>query len=348
LNHYFNKAQRQHIIQHTVIQLINITMKSFSAIVVTLALQLLSFSALAQNEGQVHNVSRRIKSTKGPKSGIETETAGGTKLTKGSKSGKGKKSKSKSLVALVGNPTTGGFGTVTLRYNGDGSFLVALGMNKLPANTEGTAVITEGTSCEAPLNKTPFTSADKFDGSTNHYGVLGNGISMDAFRFNNGKTFEENCGKTVILYDNLNVNVGCGVLEEESMVKILEADIETYPGYTGDFSPKGTVKVSFFHDDTFRFHYDFSGTEQDCSDCGIHIHEGVSCANALDVKGHGFNSVLVHDLWTVAGGAFYNADSSGNAEGYFSMFTGYGYEESYHHAVVIHNSGDRIGCGILK
>ena len=122
----------------------------------------------------------------------------------------------------------------------------------------------------------------------------------------------------------------------------------TYPGYVGDLNARGKVKVTFHDNDTFKFHFALRGLEANCEGCGIHIHAGVSCATNEEVKGHGWNSVVVQDLWTPAGGAVYSTNKYGRAEGYFEMFNGYGYEENLNHAVVIHaQDGKRVGCGLL-
>lgn len=269
------------------------------------------------------------------------------KAAKGSKAAKSSKS-SKALVATVeGDDNL--IGTATLRFNADDSFLVSMDLNGLPATGNSQAVITMGTSCDVknliPLTK---TGSDVFDGTQNKIDSLDEGISKSAFRFSNGYKQAEIMGKTVIIYKDTEV-IGCGVLGKAMTNKKLVAEMGAYPGYTGDLKAGGHVTVTFNDDDTFKFQYDVSGLEANCNGCGIHIHAGVSCATHETVKGHGWNSVVVQDLWTAAGGAFYNADSSGSADGYFEIFNGFGYEENTHHAVVIHGQdGTRIGCGVLK
>jgi hypothetical protein len=312
-------------------------MKTYSVILTTLLIEL--FTQTFSFYAEANEIRRRTKATKVPK---------GVKGEKGSKSGKNKKGKSSALVGLIGVPDNSEpFGTVTVRYSVDGSFLLAVNLNALEPGS-GSVMITEGTSCDGTYNLTPFTSKDTWDGTVNYYNALTEGISKSAFRFNNGKTYQENLGKTVILKDSTSAPVGCAVLKEETMVKTLEAKMGPYPGYTGTLKPSGKVRVMFSHDDTFRFQYDFSGLDANCTNCGVHIHSGLSCASTAEVKGHGFNSVLVQDLWTTDGGAFYNSDANGYASGYFSLFNGFGYEENFHHAVVIHSqTGSRIACGVL-
>ena len=272
------------------------------------------------------------------------------KPSKGSKALSGKAAKSskgsKPLIATVKGDNL--IGTTTLRFNADGSFLVSMDLNGLPPAGNSQAVITMGTSCDVQ-NLTHFTktSGDEFDGSQNMISSLAEGISKSAFRFNNGYKQAEIMGKTVIIYHETEV-IGCGVIGKAMENEKLVAEIGSYPGYTGDLKAGGHVTVTFNDDDTFKFQYDVSGLEANCNGCGIHIHAGVSCATHAEVLGHYWNSVVVQDLWTAAGGAVYNTDSSGSGDGYFEITNGFGYEENKDHAVVMHQQdGTRIGCGVL-
>lgn len=257
------------------------------------------------------------------------------------------------LVALIQDAggKAGIIGTATLRFNPDQSFLFALDLNGLPE--DGVAVITDGTSCD-DISEIPYTDASNggsdFDGMMNTYQALDEGISKSAFRFNNGYNSNQNLGKTVLLYSksDLSTVLACGVLEPEVEKTVLAADMGVYPGYTGSLSPSGRVKVTFRDDDSFQFRFRLSGLEADCVGCGIHIHAGTSCATHEEVLGHGWNAVVVQDLWTAVGGATYSTNSSGKARGFFELYNGFGYEENLNHAVVIHmQDGTRVGCGVL-
>ncbi len=107
-----------------------------------------------------------------------------------------------------------------------------------------------------------------------------------------------------------------------------------YPNYEGDIEAADMVTVTYTSGDCFVFQYMLSA--------------GTSCETHELVKGHGWNSVVVKDLWTATGGATYNTDASGSSMGFFNMFNGYGYKENYQHAVLIHGQdGTHMGCGIL-
>ena len=121
-----------------------------------------------------------------------------------------------------------------------------------------------------------------------------------------------------------------------------------YPGYTGPIDVSGSVTVSFPRTGSLQFAFELDGLEENCVDCGIHIHTGTTCSVASEVGGHYFREGTV-DPWTTAGGAVYNSDGNGEAMGVFSVTSGFDtYEENLGHAVVIHaQDGTRLACGIL-
>jgi len=295
--------------------------------------------------------------------------AGGERTRKLSKSSKNKPTRKPptpppvdSLVAFIepfGDDATA-LGTTTLSYNPDGFFLVSLELNFLTGPASGTVTITEGTSCD-PLDSgfstTPFVMGDDnpdvWNGEINFYdtiGISGEAISKSAFRISNGATVVENSGKTVHIVTSDGIAIGCGMLKSQTMEKRMVAVMNSYPEYDGPLSPSGTVTVDYTTagSDVFVFSWDLKGLKENCEKCGIHIHAGLSCATPEDVLGHGWNSAVVQDLWTAAGGAFYNTNSRGRSTGFFNMYNGFGYEENFHHAVVIHTQdGKRVGCGVL-
>eukprot|EP00579_Thalassiosira_antarctica_P030301 CAMPEP_0202034010 /NCGR_PEP_ID=MMETSP0905-20130828/66342_1 /ASSEMBLY_ACC=CAM_ASM_000554 /TAXON_ID=420261 /ORGANISM="Thalassiosira antarctica, Strain CCMP982" /LENGTH=436 /DNA_ID=CAMNT_0048597925 /DNA_START=11 /DNA_END=1321 /DNA_ORIENTATION=- len=143
--------------------------------------------------------------------------------------------------------------------------------------------------------------------------------------------------------------VVCGVLGVAGDRMLLAAEMDVYPGYTGSHVVTGDVRVTYRKDDTFKFRYNLKGLEADCEGCGIHIHEGTSCDSHELVKGHYWDDEVVEDLWTTAGGATYDSDAEGNAEGYFNVYNGYSFGKNVGHAVVVHaQSGARVACGVLE
>ena len=121
-----------------------------------------------------------------------------------------------------------------------------------------------------------------------------------------------------------------------------------YPDYTGDITPSGSVEVTFPKQNSTNLSYDLSGLRAECTDCGVHIHEGTTCDDADEVGGHYFS--VAEDPWTPDGGATYDANKKGFAKGSFTLTSGEDmYADNVDHAVVIHDQdGTRISCGILK
>lgn len=271
----------------------------------------------------------------------------------------------KTLIANIapGNDNSTAFGTVRTTSNKDGSFLVSLDLNLQDSDgnmdhvLEGYVLITVGSNCnptalpeslDSLLNPSVELRSFKYEG----IGEMSSAISKSAFRMNNGFSMKSIRGKAVHIFNsdpNNLVLMGCGIFEKEVQEKTLVAKMGTYPGYEGELDASGKVTVTFNEDDTFTFSYKLKGLKQNCVGCGIHIHAGTSCDTHEQVKGHGWNSLVVQDLWTAAGGATYDTNDKGKARGYFNIFNGYGYEENEGHAVVIHTQdGARVGCGVLE
>jgi len=276
------------------------------------------------------------------------------KLTgkKAKKSGKrGKRELKTTLVANFGNPL--GSGRVSLRFNPDDSMLVHV--NVVNSN----AVCTTANKCLLKINEGTcdnigaLSTAPGYEGAwssgENYFTFDANGISRSVFVSNNGFGYDENKGKIVTLSDSSDTVWACSVIMAESMEpNTLYAEIGVYPNYTGGLTPSGIVKIVFNYDGTFKFMYDLEGLEENCEDCGIHIHDGVSCETHEQVMGHGWNAAFVRDLWKNQYGAVYETDHSGSASSYFYLSNGWSIGINNGHAVVIHGKdGTRIGCGQL-
>merc|ERR1719330_58118 len=264
------------------------------------------------------------------------------------------------LTALIDTTSTSSevFGVSALRYSGDGAALLSVDITGLDA-ASGSAVITEGTSCNSTssdFSEIPSLCANGSSSAIEIDTLRQSGadsVSRSAQRVDNGCNAAENEGKTVLIYDGLDSTtstvVGCGIFIPEVKKKLLKAKMKNYPGYSGNLSPRGKVVVKFNADNTFTFKFGLSGLLPNCVDCGIHIHKGTSCDSHAQVMGHGWNSLAVRDLWFSSQGAVYNTDANGVATGYFTLTNGFNYEANVNHAVVIHTAGGaRVGCGILK
>jgi len=280
------------------------------------------------------------------------------------------------LIALIGpmiadDITSQAVGTTTFNYNPDGSFLVSVDLSYLagaPDTNGGLVAITTGTSCD--VDSPDYSSALFGQGEINYrtwaYQTIGNAETGNAMSFSAfsvpamAEVFPTGTralvsGLTVMVTNYKTAGfIGCGVLQEEPIqTTVLTANIGTYPGYTGEYQPTGTVTVTYpegnaGNPNNFVMAYDLQGVVENCSTCGIHVHVGTSCANEDEVGGHYWNTDRVQDLWTTQGGAIYSSSGMGEAEGYFQLNNGYGYLENQQHVVTVHSeTGTRIGCGVL-
>lgn len=92
------------------------------------------------------------------------------------------------------------------------------------------------------------------------------------------------------------------------------------------------------------------GVEIACTDCGIHIHEGISCEDPSLPGPHFWHDADIDpDPWTPANGAVYNSDAVGSVPmGSFELNSGLTFKDIEEHVVVVHDQdGTEIGCGIL-
>jgi len=123
----------------------------------------------------------------------------------------------------------------------------------------------------------------------------------------------------------------------------------TYPGYTGNIDASQSKITVTFEDEIMSLKYNLKGVEENCIDCGIHIHAGTTCDDADLVEGHYWDAAKTEDLWTTAGGAVYNSDAGGNTKDHFHLTNGYDVDGNNGHAVVIHaQDGSRVACGVLS
>lgn len=188
---------------------------------------------------------------------------------------------------------------------------------------------------------------DPWESGVSVYDTNSEGRTFSAFRITNGYDIDENNEQTVILYSSDKNIVGCGVFHFEPENKILIANLGSYPGYDGNLKVFGHAVTEFHDDKSFRFEYHMHGTEKHCDNCAITINEGFSCDSDEKVGGPYYNENLVQDLWTTEGGAVYNNFHS-EPTGWFEMYNGYGFEENYHHPVVVYaQDGTKIACGVL-
>lgn len=285
------------------------------------------------------------------------------------------------MIDIFGGGDVTAYGTTTIRYNSDGSFLVSVEL-KVDFRIDdddasfddasfardddlgtygGLVEITSGTTCDTTspnFDETPF---DDFDYDNWQYQFMWDEnwytqSSVSAFYVPAPDVYGPNpLGKAVLIRwgdDNSGFQaIGCGVLKEGPIpANVLTANIQKYPDYAGDITVTGTVTMTYSaawstgNPNDFVFAYDLQGVESNCEMCGIHVHAGTSCDDAEKVGGHYWDDNKVNNLWTRAGGAVY----TGDGKGYFLLNNGFGYLENRYHVVIVHaQEGYRIGCGVL-
>jgi hypothetical protein len=235
-----------------------------------------------------------------------------------------------------------------------------MNVNGLPASLADAGVhIHAGTSCETtsdPLGHYwnvdlfgPLGSDDPWNTYNSDAGTRyvsnDEGVSDSAVaNVYSGYGYSNNVGRVVVLHDDGGVRIGCGVLVPE-YDSLKTGSLEAYPGYSGDLDVSGKVKVEFLPDRTFSVSWKLKGVRADCTDCGIHVHEGTTCDAS---GGHWWITSKMIDLWTAANGAVYTADDDGEAKGSYYLSSGYSAGAFVDHAVVVHDQdGTRIACATL-
>eukprot|EP00588_Corethron_pennatum_P012227 CAMPEP_0194265338 /NCGR_PEP_ID=MMETSP0169-20130528/617_1 /TAXON_ID=218684 /ORGANISM="Corethron pennatum, Strain L29A3" /LENGTH=313 /DNA_ID=CAMNT_0039005779 /DNA_START=117 /DNA_END=1058 /DNA_ORIENTATION=- len=277
----------------------------------------------------------------------------------GAKKNKGKKSQSSPyngpLVAYLSKSpeytgTDNPVGTATIRFNPDNSFLFLIDADGIdPDCVKCNVVVTDGASCDDPGKNFFASQDDPWATGLNFYGSFSaEGSTNSAFRLTNEYGSSDMMDKPVVVYDSKDVVIGCGLLRPEIKTEQLVAEMGVYPGYEGNLTVGGMIKVEFNRDDSFLLSYDLEGLEESCTGCGIHIHAGLSCDTHDLVMGHGWNAIAVQDLWTPAGGAIYKSNEDGDAKSEFHLYNGFNFYENQGHAAVIHGQDStRIACGLL-
>lgn len=154
-----------------------------------------------------------------------------------------------------------------------------------------------------------------------------------------------------VIHSSGGARVGCGVILPEPY---LISKIETYPGYTGDYSGiSGLVGVSQFtyNDQSWlALQADVAGLPKSTTG-GLHIHTGYTCEDASAVGGHLLKDDGT-DPWNSVD-TIYESNAAGfanntfNTEGFVIFELG---EIPFilGRAIVLHApDGTRIGCGII-
>lgn len=159
-----------------------------------------------------------------------------------------------------------------------------------------------------------------------------------------GYTVQETVGYLLVLHDHTGARISCNFIGEVLDV----SDVGVYPGTT-DSPIVGSAKL-VFGAHSARLIYDLDGVEESCkvagdaaNSCGIHIHEGMSCANASIPGGHYYNKRdYEEDPWAHI---VYVEKANGTAQGSTSVSYGEDFKSTFGRVLVVHDStGARITC----
>eukprot|EP00300_Choanocystis_sp_HF-7_P036455 c52301_g1_i1.p1 GENE.c52301_g1_i1~~c52301_g1_i1.p1 ORF type:complete len:483 (+),score=78.90 c52301_g1_i1:1-1449(+) len=115
----------------------------------------------------------------------------------------------------------------------------------------------------------------------------------------------------------------------------LVAQIAPYPGFAG--SARGQLVISSTGPNSVTVTGSVVGLPKDCHQCGIHVHEGFTCAGS---GGHFFEAVP--DPWAKTN---YTSDSFGVAS--ISFTAQVAFPSLVGRALVLHNTQVRVACGLL-
>jgi len=132
----------------------------------------------------------------------------------------------------------------------------------------------------------------------------------------------------------------------------LSGDFGAYPGYMGMLNPRGKVIVRFNAEGSFLLKLRVEGLEASCTNCGVHIHSGTTCTDALAVGPHFWNvntfgSAPADDPWNKFG--YYNSTGTGRSKAVLAGDSGLGYKDNLGRTVVLHSAnGTRVACAVLK
>lgn len=134
-----------------------------------------------------------------------------------------------------------------------------------------------------------------------------------------------------------------------------------YPGYTGDLEVVGSVTIQETPGNNAGqqqiLSWSFSGIDTACvanagdsvtNGCGIHVHEGTTCASHEEVGGHYYNNALDSDPWLPV---VYVASSDGTSQEHVGVpvTTNVSNADILGRVFVVHalDSGKRIACGVI-
>jgi Cu/Zn superoxide dismutase len=161
-----------------------------------------------------------------------------------------------------------------------------------------------------------------------------------------GYTAAEAEGRTLVVHDRQGARVSCDLITPYTSA-VLDT-FDAYPEYVG-LNVTGMAELQFQMTNVVIL-YDLMGVDPACvngpneepNSCGIHIHEGMTCANKTLVGGHFWNDMngTIPDPWL---DAVYT-----DGQGSVSVEYGYSWADTAGRSFVIHDiNGTRVTCTSL-
>jgi len=139
------------------------------------------------------------------------------------------------------------------------------------------------------------------------------------------------------------------------------APMQKYPAYEGIYNPKLDASMHYT-DKAVTISYNLTGVPCECSQmgtaansCGLHIHEGTTCANSMQVGGHWYdNRTMTADPWAIAPyiaqkcSEVAEPSMGTTASGSLTVRYDNDYATTIMRVLVVHDyMGARIGCAPL-
>ncbi|KAK3281322.1 hypothetical protein CYMTET_10877 [Cymbomonas tetramitiformis] len=268
-------------------------------------------------------------------------------------------------------------GTVVVTRVNRTSIRVTYNLSSLEASKEGGMHIHTGSSCVEASEVgghyfSPANGSDPWDMTT--YSADSSGLAVGSFEISSGHPYDENTGHAFVVHLSNGTRAGCGTLEAAGYGLHIHEGLACddagghywtpasdpdpwaatlyYPD--GEGNAEGVLEVDSgyaYLNNSGHALVVHSGSER--IGCGVlaqvrygmHIHEGTACE---DAGGHYWTPASDPDPWNLDT-SYYVPCGKGNAEGSFSIWSGYELEAALGHAFVIHGAqGERIGCGVLS
>eukprot|EP00808_Paulinella_micropora_P029200 g1496.t1 len=190
-----------------------------------------------------------------------------------------------------------------------------------------------------------------------HQDVSGTFAGQVSVRFGYG--FRQTAHHALVLHDYFGNRLTCTLIPATVQLHAFPA----YPGYTGPLLPYGVVALSFAPEGRVTLRYELFGLDPKCNrpavngtveqpipnSCGIHLYEGLSCADPAMVGLHFYDLKLGADPWAFGAPYLVSDKFTGSGAGATTVMFGHTFYDSVGRALVLHDyQGNPISCSIIN